>query len=678
MERVLRTRRRQLGADEVVRRRLVTVPIEYRVEELAVFDGLRALDVDGQARARVRQLSASSWAALATDAVGLSEGIRARLAPIREARVDAKLEALLDLCARLWREDPRRKLVVRCEYSPTLDLVADRLATLLARGGLRDSTDEEIAAWSSEDDGGVGPVARLDGGEDSMLEALAAPELGQGSMLAQLAAFERHDPGAALVLVAKDVAAVGLNLQFARDLVFYDLPWRVGLTEQWMGRLDRLGQRAREVNVYALTNPDSPTQQLLDLYRALRLFDAAGRAQDELDQHVATLIQRADDDQLDWREVIERARRAFDEAATDHDAGSPLDLEVRPGGLTPVAEHDAGLRALRAFKACGLELDEQDGGGELRWPGSKTPDHIELREIRAHLRRDQHRYGGSDPRAHLMRSEVAPTLRVDPTRLSAARWSRPGATDFLTPRHPLIVEAYDELMSDPTLAVASLRVPRPAPTWAPATFVLALCRSYPTAAGAALAWQTGALEAIEDEDEELRAVFSTIEGGLRRACAAAAPPRSAVIGWQLSGPHSAARPLTVPECDALVEVLSRGEAVAPQPSAATRCAELFEETERSGRPDDDGARAELAPIVDTASRHAALLGAPILRDRAKAARSLPAGGVTRPLRERHERRLAAAQAFFERLATLGADLEPICAELTRMKVVAGALLEVTR
>ena len=44
------------------------------------------------------------------------------------------------------------------------------------------------------------------------------------------------------VLVSTEVASEGVDLQFCRVLLNYDLPWNPTRIEQRIGRIDRLGQ----------------------------------------------------------------------------------------------------------------------------------------------------------------------------------------------------------------------------------------------------------------------------------------------------------------------------------------------------------------------------------------------------------------------------------------------------
>jgi hypothetical protein len=65
------------------------------------------------------------------------------------------------------------------------------------------------------------------------------------------------DAGVVSVIFCSDAAAEGLNLQAARVVVNVDVPWNPARLEQRIGRIDRMGQRASEVEVYNLWYPQS-------------------------------------------------------------------------------------------------------------------------------------------------------------------------------------------------------------------------------------------------------------------------------------------------------------------------------------------------------------------------------------------------------------------------------------
>lgn len=59
------------------------------------------------------------------------------------------------------------------------------------------------------------------------------------------------------VLLCTDAASEGLNLQAAGAVINYDLPWNPSRVEQRIGRVDRIGQQAREVRIVNLFLADS-------------------------------------------------------------------------------------------------------------------------------------------------------------------------------------------------------------------------------------------------------------------------------------------------------------------------------------------------------------------------------------------------------------------------------------
>lgn len=74
--------------------------------------------------------------------------------------------------------------------------------------------------------------------------------------------------GGADVLLCTDAAAEGLNFQFCGALVNYDMPWNPMRVEQRIGRIDRLGQRFKDIKIVNLHYEDTVET---DVYQALRL-----------------------------------------------------------------------------------------------------------------------------------------------------------------------------------------------------------------------------------------------------------------------------------------------------------------------------------------------------------------------------------------------------------------------
>jgi SNF2 family DNA or RNA helicase len=74
-------------------------------------------------------------------------------------------------------------------------------------------------------------------------------------------AFKR---GEADILISTDTGAEGLNFQFCRNLINYDLPWNPMSVEQRIGRLDRIGQKL-DMYIYSLATKGTMEEAVVDL-----------------------------------------------------------------------------------------------------------------------------------------------------------------------------------------------------------------------------------------------------------------------------------------------------------------------------------------------------------------------------------------------------------------------------
>ena len=75
------------------------------------------------------------------------------------------------------------------------------------------------------------------------------------------------------VLLSSEVASEGIDLQFSRVLVNYDLPWNPMKVEQRIGRLDRLGQGSSKITIWNLFHENTIDARIYNrLYERLDLF----------------------------------------------------------------------------------------------------------------------------------------------------------------------------------------------------------------------------------------------------------------------------------------------------------------------------------------------------------------------------------------------------------------------
>ena len=78
------------------------------------------------------------------------------------------------------------------------------------------------------------------------------------------------------VLLSSEVGSEGIDLQFCRTVINYDLPWNPMRIEQRIGRVDRLGQVADSVTVINLLHRDTIDDEIYRrLYERLRICERA-------------------------------------------------------------------------------------------------------------------------------------------------------------------------------------------------------------------------------------------------------------------------------------------------------------------------------------------------------------------------------------------------------------------
>ena len=703
---MVRTRRRRVTDELLSERHLEVTQVELRDEELAVLrevEAATALEVEERVAGpdRARRAAASSWRALYA-LPNLEPPLRAALAEL--GPVDSKVEALCDLLGELWSQDPTRKIVIRTFYEKTRRMIVDRLRSLLLDGALRGSIEEELEAW--EADGSVGPVALLQESQDSIIDLLRKMSRGttsranlapgargqrlaerieeidlRSTMLAQLRSFEVSSAGGACVLVANDVAGTGLNLQFASDLILYDVPWRPQVAEQWIGRLDRLGRRgANRVRIHVLSHPSAPDWELIELYRVLGVFGAGLHVPPEVADEIDGLIDRADAGQLGWSHAIGEARAILGELEGGDDDDVLLDaLEPDPALGRDLAERCFG----RPGEASGSSSEVLEAlthlgfGFERIAPRAHmvqlamTEDRLALREVRHALRPRR-----PDPIAG------PPRLNVDLERLPLGAAVRERPSQFLSPQHPLVTELRRELELDAGVRFGVYEVDAP-----PALLPLAggwvacgLARTFPAAAATAALWESEVTRGLEDE--ELLRLCEIVEAGLGRALSFAFPPlirRSGVLASLQAGRlRFTGRELDDPQIDALLQVLPSGRPANQIPEGTDVA---FSDLERHLTARAHGDPSRLSPCLFDVTAFVADERRRVLARREKTtrewrARAGEAGGNVgfAKIAEREEMSLGLAEAVLDRLSRIAADPGTLVTEAVRPRLMVAALV----
>ncbi|MBY5379353.1 DEAD/DEAH box helicase [Rhizobium leguminosarum] len=165
---------------------------------------------------------------------------------------ETKVQKLLDGLGTLWRQNPNEKIVIFATYLGTVDLLASEIEQAYPGQG----------------------VVVLRGGD-------------HGAKVAAERRFRLKDGPRVLICTA--AGREGINLQFARVLFNFDLPWNPMDMEQRIGRIHRYGQ-AHTAQVYNLVLSDTIEgrifllldDKLTEIARTLGKVDDQGNIAEDL------------------------------------------------------------------------------------------------------------------------------------------------------------------------------------------------------------------------------------------------------------------------------------------------------------------------------------------------------------------------------------------------------------
>jgi len=166
--------------------------------------------------------------------------------------IESKTAMLVHALRQIWQQNPNEKVVVFATYLGTVEAVKKQLDEVFPHAG----------------------VDVLKGGD-------------HGAKTAAQKRFRRKDGPKVLVCTA--AGREGINLQFARILFNYDLPWNPMDLEQRIGRIHRYGQEST-AQVYNLVAADTIEGQIFllleeklnDIARTLGKIDERGQIAEDL------------------------------------------------------------------------------------------------------------------------------------------------------------------------------------------------------------------------------------------------------------------------------------------------------------------------------------------------------------------------------------------------------------
>lgn len=131
------------------------------------------------------------------------------------------------------------------------------------------------------------------------------------------------------ILLCSEVAAEGVDLQFCRIVVNYDMPWNPMKVEQRIGRVDRLGQKAESIIIINFQVEDTIDGLVLEhLHRKIDIFrNSIGDLEGILGSQIQELSRDLVTQQLSPEEQAARIKQTEDAIANLIRMNAELDAE---------------------------------------------------------------------------------------------------------------------------------------------------------------------------------------------------------------------------------------------------------------------------------------------------------------------------------------------------------------
>ena len=371
-------------------------------------------------------------------------GVSLRTLQARLGDTDTKYELLETILHRYFGDHPLEKVVLFSSFRGTVTYLSGRLqraglSNLTLMGGQPESVDDTISRFSASD----GPQ----------------------------------------ILLSTEVGSEGVDLQFCRLLVNYDLPWNPMRIEQRIGRLDRIGQMADKIVIWTLLHRDTIDFRIQErLYEKLDLFrQSLGDCEQVVAKEVRRLTLELLSGRLSSKEQNERIEQT--RLAIHNIREQEARLEEEAPGLT--AYGDYILQRIETARTMHRWLSAQDidtyvtenlkrlypgtrvhrahAGSQHRAPDAESEDPIVELDLSGNARRDLEAF----VQRHRFTSDTSLTKAYGRTRCRFS--SRPGSRgprtdDVITQFHPvtkfIAAKLNDPDRGQPVSAVVAVQLDR--------------------------------------------------------------------------------------------------------------------------------------------------------------------------------------------------------------------------
>ncbi|MBF5055744.1 helicase [Alcanivorax sp. 521-1] len=159
------------------------------------------------------------------------------------------------------------------------------------------------------------------------------------------------------VLVCTDVAAEGVDLQFCRLVVNYDLPWNPMRIEQRIGRIDRIGQKSKRILVWNFVHKDTIDALILGrLAKRIGVFESAlGETEEILGQ-----VRKLEDVLLSKHLTIDEEARLIEEVALAIENAKRKQEDLEREAIQLVAHGQQLLAQIEAARGDGKVVTRHD------------------------------------------------------------------------------------------------------------------------------------------------------------------------------------------------------------------------------------------------------------------------------------------------------------------------------
>ncbi len=232
---------------------------------------------------------------------------------------DSKFARLREVLTNILDENPDEKIIVFSRFCATLEYLNERLrnigmATTLMMGG-------------KEFD------------KDAIVKDFARPE----------------GPS---VLLSSEVGSEGIDLQFCRIIVNYDLPWNPMKIEQRIGRVDRLGQKAEKVLIWNLFYKDTIDGRIHSrLLKRLHVFEYALGG---LEPVIGEEIEKLTYELLSRQFTPEQENARIDQTAVALENNQRMERELEENASQLVAYGDYILHQIHAARDLNRWINADD------------------------------------------------------------------------------------------------------------------------------------------------------------------------------------------------------------------------------------------------------------------------------------------------------------------------------